>query len=106
MRHKNLVRLLGYCIEGTQRYSFRLCSLINLQTFVDLLHLAFLKADLMDNNQRVAHNCICVFVMYCLIKIGGQNFPGPSSYGVCSFLCLSACKISGYWYTSTSIMAI
>lgn len=27
VRHKNLVRLLGYCIEGTHRYFILLCSL-------------------------------------------------------------------------------
>ena len=26
VRHKNLVRLLGYCIEGTHRYDVIICS--------------------------------------------------------------------------------
>lgn len=31
VRHKNLVRLLGYCAEGASRYIFSSCSIVTLQ---------------------------------------------------------------------------
>uniref|UniRef100_M8B3G4 Putative serine/threonine-protein kinase n=1 Tax=Aegilops tauschii TaxID=37682 RepID=M8B3G4_AEGTA len=34
VRHKNLVRLLGYCVEGTQRYLYRLSLSYSCYTFV------------------------------------------------------------------------
>ena len=37
VRHKNLVRLLGYCIEGTQRSDFFSCSFFDLGTKVESL---------------------------------------------------------------------
>lgn len=42
VRHKNLVRLLGYCIEGTQRFLFILIlksSLFFLAFLIDNSHL-------------------------------------------------------------------